>query len=333
MSTKRLIELDGLRGIAALAVVVFHYTYQYNNIYEHSFSILGVFVLGLYGVNLFFMISGFVIYWTISRTISPIDFIWSRASRLYPVYWAALTITFLVVSVFSLPGRERDLNTFFANLSMFHEYLGYTHIDGVYWTLTLELAFYVWIVIIFSIGQIKNIEKILIIWVVIASFVSIEKLNVVFDPRFTKMFLLDYIEFFAAGVCFYSYRGKMHTMWTHLLFIITILAVCVGFPTKMSVLFLSFYFVFYLVITNRAGFLRNKVILYIGGISYSLYLVHQNIGYIIINKFYQYNIDPLLGISSAILISIILAHLLTRYIERPSLKYLRSYHKNFKKIS
>jgi peptidoglycan/LPS O-acetylase OafA/YrhL len=149
MSQNRLSELDGLRGLAALSVVFFHYFYKYGQIYSHSFEVPEVFKFGSHGLRLFFMMSGFAIYWTISRTEKPLDFIWSRITRLYPVFWCAVLLTFAVVAMFGLQGREHGLSTLIANLTMMHEYLGYSHIDGAYWTLSLELAFYFWILLIY----------------------------------------------------------------------------------------------------------------------------------------------------------------------------------------
>lgn len=159
MNVKRLNELDGLRGIAALIVVFYHYITRYDQLYGHSFNVPVLFELGRFGVHLFFIISGFVIYWSISKIENPLDFIWSRFSRLYPPFWVALILTFLIVSILSLPNREVGSSTFILNFLMFHEYLGIKHVDGVYWTLTIELSFYFWILIIVCSRQIKNIVR------------------------------------------------------------------------------------------------------------------------------------------------------------------------------
>ena len=88
-------ELDLLRFIAALAVVFFHYTFlnavRFNQI--PTYPILGDFSkYGYMGVELFFMISGFVILMTTINK-SPVDFVISRVSRLYPAFWIALSLT------------------------------------------------------------------------------------------------------------------------------------------------------------------------------------------------------------------------------------------------
>ena len=80
----RLQELDALRGLAALVVVLFHYTSRYDVVFGHNSAPLVSAPWGHFGVNLFFGISGFVIFMTLGRTQTPADFIVSRFSRLYP---------------------------------------------------------------------------------------------------------------------------------------------------------------------------------------------------------------------------------------------------------
>lgn len=70
---QRLTELDAIRGLAALAVLLFHYTTYYEHLYGHRGSGLPSFALGCHAVNLFFMVSGYVIYMTIAKTKCPLD--------------------------------------------------------------------------------------------------------------------------------------------------------------------------------------------------------------------------------------------------------------------
>ena len=328
----RLTELDGLRGLAALAVVFYHYTYRYDKIYGHSFEVPEWFNYGKFGVQIFFMISGFVIYWTISRSEKPLDFIWSRFSRLYPVYWASLIITFATLFIFTLPGREQYFNTFLANFMMIHEYFGYQHIDGSYWTLTLELAFYFWVLTIFCFGQIKNIEKILLFWTITAAFLTFYFYNLNITPQTQSFFILKYVNFFAAGVCFYKYKEKSESIWTHFLISAAIFSVYLSYPINSFILLSLFFLVFSLIIKNKLRFLGHRSLVYIGTISYSLYLLHQNIGYVIINAFYAQHLNPILAIFVSLIVTILLAHLLLITVERPSLNFLRFFYKNNKRM-
>ena len=77
-------ELDGLRGIAALAVVFSHYAAQHNSHFPEDPPPFHGFEWGAAGVQLFFIISGFVIFMSARRANRPSDFAISRAARLYP---------------------------------------------------------------------------------------------------------------------------------------------------------------------------------------------------------------------------------------------------------
>lgn len=115
----RLSELDALRGIAALMVVIGHYTARYNDFYT-PISFPFKFEYGGYGVQLFFLISGFVIFLTLNKTRHPLEFVVSRFSRLYPAYWVAVLLTFTLISIFSLPDTITTPSTYDAlvNLTM-----------------------------------------------------------------------------------------------------------------------------------------------------------------------------------------------------------------------
>ena len=78
----RIAELDSLRGLAAVSVLVFHLTASYaESLPEQRRGFINFNVGGMLGVQLFFIISGFVIFMTVERTRRPIDFVWSRFSR------------------------------------------------------------------------------------------------------------------------------------------------------------------------------------------------------------------------------------------------------------
>jgi peptidoglycan/LPS O-acetylase OafA/YrhL len=96
----RFTEIDLLRFLAAFSVMFFHYTIRgYADGDELSpvkFSMLSIFSrYGYLGVDLFFLISGFVILMTaIDRSAK--SFIISRMVRLYPAFWMCCTLTFLI---------------------------------------------------------------------------------------------------------------------------------------------------------------------------------------------------------------------------------------------
>ncbi|MEO6186765.1 MAG: acyltransferase family protein, partial [Steroidobacteraceae bacterium] len=81
---------------------------------------------------------------------------------------------------------------------------------------------------------------------------------------------------------------------------------------------------FVLMNAGRLGVLTWRPLLFLGGISYTLYLLHQEIGYILIAAFEKLGLDPLSSIAVTTLLMIVLAWLLSRYVERPANRFLRT---------
>lgn len=320
MREKRITLLDSLRGVAALAVVLYHYTFRYDAIYGHEFSLehLFVFKYGYLGVQLFFMISGFVIYMSLENTSSIKKFALSRFARLYPAYWFAVTLTFIAVLVFSLPGRDVSFFEMLINLTMLNGFVGVPSVDGVYWTLRVELTFYFIIAMLYFFVTKKQL-LIAFLGLVGLSFI-VKYLYSLGDVHFLiKMlrfiFSLDYLHFFGAGIGFYLLsKGESRLLaWS---LIMASIAYSLFFETGNALIVtLFFYPVFFLLSAGKTEFLSRPFLTYLGAISYSLYLVHQNLGYIIFNYGYQYEIHPFIAFVVALGVSVLVAHFSTKYIE------------------
>ena len=327
MNNNRLLELDALRGLAALSVVFYHYLYRYNDIYGHESLPVYWASFGKFGVELFFMVSGFVIFWTLNRVKRPLDFIVSRFSRLYPVYWLSVFITFMAIFFWGLPGREVSVLEALANVLMFHEYFSIPHVDGVYWTLTIELTFYFWMFSFYLISKLDRVETIFSMVVIASVLNSLEIIN---TPNIIyKIFIMKHMSFFLAGISFYKIvnnQGNIKVSVVALL--ISLFSTLVIYSIESFYVFIGFYTVFYMALTGKIKALSYKPLVYLGGISYSLYLLHQNIGYIIINKFYELLWNPILGVLVAIAITIILAILSRQYVELPLLNKIRKSYNN-----
>jgi peptidoglycan/LPS O-acetylase OafA/YrhL len=231
------------------------------------------------------MVSGFVIFWTLNRADNPLDFIVSRFSRLYPAYWCALLITFLIVSLYGLPGREVSSSDALINILMFQEYLRIPHVDGVYWTLAVELTFYFWMFVFYLRSGLGNVET---IFSFVIGFSVLHSIGVIDIPTaIHKIFIMNYLPFFTAGICFYKIINQDDDVKRNILYLaFSLLSTAAIYSFKHFLVFSVFYIVFYLALSGRMMFLQFKPFVFMGGISYSLYLIHQNIGYVIINKFY-----------------------------------------------
>lgn len=137
--SRRFGELDGFRGVAAFAVVLYHFDGL-----EPEAPSLPLVEYGEYGVQLFFMISGFVILMSASRSRRVIDFAISRFSRLYPPYWIALAMSTLLLFLFRVPIASGEIGPaqVAINVTMIQRWLLQPNVDQVYWTLGVEMQFY-----------------------------------------------------------------------------------------------------------------------------------------------------------------------------------------------
>jgi peptidoglycan/LPS O-acetylase OafA/YrhL len=148
----RLVELDAMRGIASISVVIFHYTTHYAKLYGHAEPWPIDYWIGRYGVELFFMISGYVIFLALNKTANPAKFIVSRFSRIFPTFWCGVILSYLLVTAISLPRWDVSLNDALVNMTMIPGLFGAHLVDGVYWTLHKELGFYLMAAVVFYYG-------------------------------------------------------------------------------------------------------------------------------------------------------------------------------------
>lgn len=118
----RLQALDALRGIAALGVVLFHYLPYYHELYGHDFTPPEILEFGRYGVHLFFMLSGFVIFMTLQRTENAGMFALARAFRLLPALWIGILITFFSVHALGPDDRTVSIETALFNFTLLHSF-------------------------------------------------------------------------------------------------------------------------------------------------------------------------------------------------------------------
>jgi peptidoglycan/LPS O-acetylase OafA/YrhL len=79
---------------------------------------------------------------------------------------------------------------------------------------------------------------------------------------------------------------------------------------------------------NKMNFIIQQPLLFMGTISYSLYIIHQNIGYVIINTFQKFEINTNISICVALITSILLASLITFKIEKPMMMLIKEQYKS-----
>jgi peptidoglycan/LPS O-acetylase OafA/YrhL len=148
--------LDPLRFGAALVVAVFHLTFWswawsstgVHPGFEHyvapglQFQSAAPFTwFGWVGVEIFFVISGFVIA-NSARNVSAAEFLRGRVLRLYPAVWVCATLTFIVLLLFARGNASEFVGPWLKAMLLIPKGLNGQWLDCIYWTLAAEMAFY-----------------------------------------------------------------------------------------------------------------------------------------------------------------------------------------------
>jgi peptidoglycan/LPS O-acetylase OafA/YrhL len=154
-SAGRLAWLDLLRGVAALVVVLHHATYYFTPRMRAGMG--GWFDPGLYGVLVFFLVSGYIIPASLERHGQVRRFWISRIARIYPLLTVACAITVLpfVLGVRDLRaglGEYDPMTAVLAHLTMLQDVLGVPNVINVLWTLSYEMVFYLLVVALYVTG-------------------------------------------------------------------------------------------------------------------------------------------------------------------------------------
>jgi peptidoglycan/LPS O-acetylase OafA/YrhL len=321
MTRPRLVELDALRGLAALSVVLFHLTTRFDQVYGHATPPLLSHPFGHYGVQFFFGLSGFVVFMTLERTRRAADFVISRGSRLYPAYWSAIAITSAVVMLGPLADLRQSPASVLLNLTMLEGFLGKPYVDGVYWTLTVELAFYVCMFGLFLLRALDRIEAILIFWLLVKWLWWL-----VPGLSYTAGLLLVQhdIPFFAIGICAYRlFAGESGPV--RLAPVIGFALITVGVvdgaerlivASLVGLTFLGFA-------GGRLRWIGWRPLAWLGGISYPLYLLHENIGFVLLATLKAASVPTEVAILFVLAACLSLAWGVSRLIERPALAMTR----------
>lgn len=352
----RFLVIDSLRGIAALSVALFHLSWAAFKDFDHKGLIENIGVItqwGYLGVPIFFVISGFVI----AATIKPREvnfhyigkFIVKRATRLDPPYWLsmALDISLVLVTIhlFHIASKLPTFSTVLAHLFYLQGLLGIRNIAAMYWTLCLEVQFYIFVSLIFAIANklfALNttsapkyfIAGIFSITVLLSLLIAADKIQ---NPL-QGLFLSHWYLFALGATCYWSTIAntipkKAFIFYCAIVPLVFLAKMHVDFKVAVeSMAGIATAAFIYTAAVNRkmSTWLNSRTLLYLGSISYSLYLFHAIVGERFISFFQQW-LAPKLHLDThstiyaiflfvgALAVSIVASHLVYICVERPSM--------------
>jgi peptidoglycan/LPS O-acetylase OafA/YrhL len=183
----------------------------------------------------------------------------------------------------------RGIIEYLANLTMVQYYFGIKDIDGPYWTLVVELLFYVFMAILFQFNLLKSIEAIgagILAFTLFHVTLIQHYTPAVFEGINRAIPLINHFPLFFSGILFYSmFTGKADVKKYALLlasFGIQLTLFHSGGKsryfitlTEYAALLVLYYAVFFLFVYKKLGFIAVRPLLFLGTISYALYLVHD----------------------------------------------------------
>ena len=297
MKNGRFYEIDLLRFLAALSVLLFHYTFRGavgGAFTDVSFpELAGATKYGYLGVNLFFLISGFVILMTASGK-SARQFVVSRAARLYPAFWCCVTLTFLATLLLGQGRFAVTAGQYLVNLTMLHEPLHVESVDGVYWSLLVELKFYALVFLLVLFGQVRHVKVYLGAWLAAALWLSVHH-----HRALGGLLIPEYAGYFIAGATFFLIAREGNSAYKTVLLVASYLLTAryalgsqpdylrehgVHFNPWVDVAAVAAFFVLlYLIATGKTRRFGSSRFVWLGALTYPLYLLHQNLGYMLFN--------------------------------------------------
>lgn len=279
-------QITGLRGLFCVAIVIYHLLFHYRGIEASGFIPNIAIVWGG-----FFVISGYFLHYEYAK-----KFWFGKINNILIPFVLSVTIIFIFRIIFE-KGYSASVITLFLNYLVFPNLIGVEFVDGAHWFVEKLIYFYVVFWIINLIGKEK--WRILLYAYTIGCFVSLflisnnstlaKLIMVIFDSRF--LFLILGINL--------SEHNKEKTE-KNVVIIINFLMICLWFVIyshwSNCLYFIVILFIIKMSLLEKISFFNNRLLLLLGSSSYFIYLLHQQIGYIIIGIFN----DDLLGYIFAI---------------------------------
>ncbi len=339
---KRFVFVDGLRGIAALWVLAYHFVHEpvlttLDPVTVAGFRavhpLLWLAVKGRLGVQVFFVLSGFVIAHSLSdyalNARSTLLFIARRQVRLDPCYWAALALaTASMLASGALGFDEKPVpapHVYVAHVLYLQDALngwwGVTNMLAPSWSLCIEIQLYLVFVLILLVTRTRFLSTCAVFLLAVASLsVTWAKLN----DHNNWIFITHWYMFALGVLTYWTHRGWIRS-W--ILGVTLCLAVCAHAASDQPEPLVATLATLAVVLASRQGtlttWLGGRFMQWLGRVSYPLYLIHLHVGVAIILIGCRLSKTPgavVLWITMATGACFLAAHLLHALVERPSLK-------------
>jgi peptidoglycan/LPS O-acetylase OafA/YrhL len=344
IGTGRITFLDGLRGLAAIFVVAHHMSMavveELNRSADHF--VHGLIAYGAVGVDIFFILSGFVIAMTLDRQQVTgryaACFMVRRSLRLDPPYLCTLAIIIAITYASIAMGSQLATPTLpqlLAHVFYLQNILGYHDLNPVNWTLCLEIQFYLVLVLCLALLQRAFSEhhtpellrkRGVQIGFVALALVSATSHGNYFESPIPHLFIEQWYQFFLGALTYWCRSGYLPRRWVPIYIVVVFGISLSGKPNAGDLIAAATAMMLLWMSSNRA--LDSAPLQFLGRISYSLYLVHIPIGWAgiaVVGRILQHE-SPLFAVGVGLFgmaISLVAASLMYRLIEAPSVRISR----------
>ncbi len=275
MQKKHLYSLDMLRGIVALLVCLYHLT---EGFFPDGHFLKFIFSRGYLGVEIFFVISGFVIPYTMWKSNyvhrDAGTFMLRRLARIEPPYWCSIALIFLsdYISTFFRFYKDKVIEFNWRDL-LYHvlhlnDFLDKPWLRGIYWSLAIEVQFYILMAIVFPYLIFKNkyISYLLLLAFCMGRWLNWDHTVFYYGCHFVFGLLL-----------FNAFIEKITAkeLWCSILITFGLTYWCFD-GYHLSAVFFGVLFIYYFDFFI-------KPLVFLGKISYSFYLIHIQIGWLVLD--------------------------------------------------
>ena len=335
----RLAELEGLRALAVIAVMLFHFFARFGADYPYGPDLVPGASYGWLGVQLFFVISGFVIALTLHNTRSPFDFAVRRAARLVPAMIVCSALTFLVLWTIDTPftrawrvGPEGFLPSLsFTDPMLWHWLFPKAdYVDGAYWSLFVEVRFYFWAALGWFVLGRRMFLPAFLGAALLALLACALLRDTALGTPLELLFFPHYLALFCTGMIAHALhggaRGAILLVAFALFAGLSIWSVQADGAIAMA-LVAAILVPFVLLIWRPLWLapLGHPALTLIGATSYSLYLIHQNVGMALIGLLPRGQ-APAFYLACVLVLALTLlafARLIFRTVEQPAQRLAR----------
>jgi peptidoglycan/LPS O-acetylase OafA/YrhL len=330
--------LDLIRFAAAFGVLAFHFGFRgwcAHGLQDIDYpELAGFSKYGYMGVEIFFMISGYVIPWSV-RGRSVGEFVVSRAIRLYPTYWLCAALLLFVPPLlgdprFLIPARDALMN-----VTMVAPWFGSPYIDPVFWSLARELEFYALVAFVVGLLGFERLPKALLVWLLIGVGTSVLAIGTGKSPVYLGG---TYYMYFCFGAACYFLQHLERSRTVYALLVLSLPLMLAHSLHKASVVTEIYRvtmspFVVCAVLAAGAAAVYfssalsermkpSALVTFIGGLTYPLYLLHENIGYALLNTMFSEE-TRWLGLAYTVLFCVAASAAVYLWFDLPVRRWLR----------